>query len=431
MTDDIRQFRGMVRRGPWNSADLNDVFGQAESVATIPAGVASDLGFTPSQSREVLSHVPNGDFAEIPPDTSANLDDVTNKLPDWSFVTVAGSSITAKVVADSSAGSGYVVRFSGAAGNANDEAYIESVIPIASSRAQRIGHFVRAYFLAASTATATFQVKVQFDYLKSDASTTTGTGVTDTNNFVTSALTTLTGPNGNLPAPSDAAYIRCRLGVKRTATNATTATVDLADVYTVVALDALLLADRTDPTNEMAQAAKSGDILYVSSGVIGADSQLVIDGNLATFYHSLSVPYGARAVKTTNQSISDATATSIDFNTEADSWDVNALHDTSTNHEKIVLDQDGYYMVVANVTFASNATGNRRLYVELNGKDGGGTSLAQSNSRADTGAAHGLTSTLMRHFVSGDTLACTVYQDSGGALNATSASLAVWMVSAG
>lgn len=424
------QMLDRLRRGPWNSPDLNDVFAQADSIATVPSGVASDLGFTPSQAREVLSHVPNGDFAEIPPDTSSNLNDITNKLPDWSFVTVAGSSITAKLVADSSAGSGYVVRFSGAAGNANDEACIESIFPIASSRARRIGHFVRAYFLAASTATATFQVKVQFDYLKSDASTTTGTGVTDTNNFVTSALTTLTGPNGNLPAPSDAAYIRCRLGVKRTATNATTATVDLADVYTVVALDALLLADRTDPTNEMAQAAKSGDILYVSSGVIGADSQLVIDGNLATFYHSLSVPYGARAVKTTNQSVSNATDTSIDFNTEADSWDVNALHSTSSNHEKITLDKDGYYMVVSNVVFASNSTGNRRMYVELNGKDGAGTSLGQVNSRADTGAAHGLTTTLMRYFSANDTLACTVYQDSGGSLDVNSASLAVWLVSA-
>ena len=181
------QMLDRLRRGPWNSPDLNDVFAQADGIATIPAGVATDLGFTPSQAREILSHVPNGDFAETPPDTSSNISDVTNKLPDWSFVTVAGSSITARVVADSSAGSGYVVRFSGASGSTNDEAYIEAIVPIASSRARRIGHLVRAHFLAASTATSTFQVKVQFDYLKSDASTTTGTAVTDSNNFVTSA----------------------------------------------------------------------------------------------------------------------------------------------------------------------------------------------------------------------------------------------------
>ena len=424
------QMLDRLRRGPWNSPDLNDVFAQADGIATIPAGVATDLGFTPSQAREILSHVPNGDFAETPPDTSSDISDVTNKLPDWSFVTVAGSSITARVVADSSAGSGYVVRFSGASGSTNDEAYIEAIVPIASSRARRIGHLVRAHFLAASTATSTFQVKVQFDYLKSDASTTTGTGVTDSNNFVTSALTTFTGPNGNLPAPSDAAFIRCRLGVKRTATNSTTATVDLTDVYTVVALDALLLADRADPTKEMAQVYKSGGALRVSAGVADSDAQLVIEQTARTFYHQNSTPYGARAVKTTNQSITDATATSINFNTEADSWDVNGLHDTSSDWEKIVLDVGGYYMVVANVTFASNATGNRRLYVELNGIDGAGTSLGQVNARADTGGAHGLSTTVMRYFSADDTLACTVYQNSGGALDVASASLAVWLVSA-
>lgn len=429
MTDEQMLMR--LRRGPWNGGDLNDVFGQADSIATVPAGIATDLGFTPSQAREILSHVPNGDFAETPPDTSVDIADTTNKLPDWSFVTVAGTSITARVTADSSAGSGYVVRFSGASGNANDEAYIESIIPIASSRARRIGHFVRAYFLAASTATATFQVKVQFDYLKSDASTTTGTGVSSTNDFVTSALNTLTGPNGVLPAPSDAQYIRCRLGVKRTATNSTTAYVDLADVYTVTGQDVVLLPDRSDSTKEMAQVYKSGGALRVSSGVGDVDPQLIIDQTDATFYFSIAVPYGARANKTTNQTISDATATSIDFNTESDTWDTSALHDTSTNHEKIVLDSDGWYMVVANAVFASNSTGNRRMYVELNGKDGAGTALGSVNSRPDTAAVHGMSTTVMHHFTSGDTLALTVYQSSGGNLDISSASLAVWMISAG
>ena len=47
--DDMAEFRGRVRRGPWAGADLNDVFAARAGVDTEPGGVADDLYLTPQQ----------------------------------------------------------------------------------------------------------------------------------------------------------------------------------------------------------------------------------------------------------------------------------------------------------------------------------------------------------------------------------------------
>lgn len=422
------QMLDRLRRGPWNSPDLNDVFAQADGIATIPAGVATDLGFTPESNRQLLTGIRNSDFAATPPDTSSNIADVTNKLPDWSFVTVAGSSITAKVVADSSAASGYALRWAGASGTANDEAYIEQVIPIMSSRGRLSGITGAVYALTPGTSSSSHSLNISTQYLKADGTTTGGsTTETTTLNYVADSILPFWA-NSNLPEPADAQFLRLRIGVKRTATNASTVSVDVCDVVVHVAYDKVSYADNSDSTAEMAAVYKDENILWVESGGSGEVS-LALD-NVAGSIIPYALPFGAKAIRTSNQSISDATSTSIDFN-GTDELDTEDMHDTSTDNEKIALGRAGWWMVTGGVTFATNSTGNRGCWIELNGKDASGTALDPiTRVPACAGQNTGVQCTVVRHFASGDTVALTVAQNSGGALDVSDARLAAILLAA-
>lgn len=76
----------------------------------------------------------------------------------------------------------------------------------------------------------------------------------------------------------------------------------------------------------------------------------------------------ARAyLATANQTLADATLTSIAFN--AESYDVGAMHDNSTNNSRITIPSSGagIYLFHAQVTFTANATGRRTIHLYKNG----------------------------------------------------------------
>ena len=421
--DEVLELRNRVRRGPWTNHDLNDVFAQKNAVDTIPGGVASDIGLPPETTRYITSYVRNGDFASLPPDTTATINDITNKLPDWRFVTVQGSSITAAMVADASAASGYVLRFTCASGNINDEVYIEQIVPIMSNRKGAWAAWCNAYLLAASAGTATFVTKLEAQYLKLDEVTTTGIADDTTTVFVAFASEPTVLPAVSGTAPGDASFMRIRMGVRRTATNATTATQNLANVFLNVGSDLVLIADDEDPTKGPASIIKRSGvaILYVDVISVAGARLEITQADLTTI--SYGNTYGVRARRTTNQSIANATEVSINLNA-TDTWDIANLHDTVTANARVTFAKAGWYLVGGGVEFAASAAGDRSCYIELNGTDGAGTRL-QPWTRTTAAAAleTALQVSFMYHFDANDFIALTVRQNSGGALNVAAAAL--------
>lgn len=230
MSDD-RMLRSQLRRGPWNSAnDLNGVFRQLDAVNTEPMSIAQDIGMPPWQSSRVQTGLENHNFRDDPPDRTVNLNDITNKLPGWSFVQSSGTAITAKWVADTSSGSGGVIRFTVASGAAGDHSYLEQIVSVASSRAQTWDAWGLASFVNRS-ASKSFAIWGEVQALKSDGTTTgTPTAFSTAWSSSTYTLEQITIPQSTSILPTDAMFIRFRVGVKRDAAlTSDTGTIDLTE----------------------------------------------------------------------------------------------------------------------------------------------------------------------------------------------------------
>lgn len=124
---------------------------------------------------------------------------------------------------------------------------------------------------------------------------------------------------------------------------------------------------------------------------------------------------GARGVKSAAQSITNETITAVSFD-GADTFDSNSIHDPATNNTRFTIPaaSDGYYEIVASVTFASSTTGLREIMLRKNGA----TYLKILEVPASSVA--GKTSLSLSDvvpLVATDYVEICVYQTSGGALN--------------
>lgn len=262
--DDMAEFRGRVRRGPWVGNDLNNVFAQASAVSTEPMSIAQDIGMPPWQSSRVQTGLENHNFRDDPPDTTANLNDITNKLPGWDFTQASGTAITAKWVADASSGSGGVIRFDVAAGAAGDHSYIEQVVSVASSRAQTWDVWGLASFVNRS-ASRSFTVWGEAQALKSDGTTTgTPTAFATLWSDSTYTLEQITIPQASSILPTDAMFIRFRVGVKRAgAATSDTGTIDLAETRLLDSQPYGVFADSSATSLEPAVILQKSGNLYI------------------------------------------------------------------------------------------------------------------------------------------------------------------------
>ena len=134
--------------------------------------------------------------------------------------------------------------------------------------------------------------------------------------------------------------------------------------------------DTTGMTNPM---TTTGDIIYSSPGStpvrlgIGTAGQVLKVNSGATAPEwgaasSGSTFVGCQLEKiTSGQSISNATATAVTFNSEV--FDTDGFHDNSTNNSRITIPSGkaGKYLLTAQVSFAANATGARIIKIYKNG----------------------------------------------------------------
>lgn len=121
------------------------------------------------------------------------------------------------------------------------------------------------------------------------------------------------------------------------------------------------------------------------------------------------------------QSIPNAAVTTATFDTEE--WDIGGCHSTVTNTGRMTVPtgQAGLYTITGQVTFASNTTGRRYVVIRKNGT----TDLKIVEVACNQADVTTVVAALTVSLAAADYLEFQVFQSSGGALNAGSATLSV------
>lgn len=145
-------------------------------------------------------------------------------------------------------------------------------------------------------------------------------------------------------------------------------------------------------------------------GAIARSSQL--GGGTLTPNPDLPIGRGCvRAIRDTDQSITTGTYTDISFS-GVDRDDLGYW--AAGSPTRLTIPKTGWYLVGANVNFASNAVGYRRVIIELNDS----TYEIQDARGPNPSNATIVTISGLLYLTAGDYLKLVVFQTSGGALNA-------------
>lgn len=125
----------------------------------------------------------------------------------------------------------------------------------------------------------------------------------------------------------------------------------------------------------------------------------------------------ARVYNSANISIPNATPTVLTFNSER--FDSGNLHSTSSNTGRLTAPITGLHDICAHVLYAANITGRRETTLRLNGT----TVIAIDERQTVTVAGVFTAVSISAHYqlAAGDYVEVVVFQDSGGALNVTTA----------
>ncbi len=187
---------------PYGDTRFSDVDDPSQETWT-----GSGLSPGPAIATVFTGGLVNGDFAAGPkfPDQPISDD---NRLPGWSYVVVQGGSMTARWITDASSLTGYAVEFSAPTASADDEVYLEQIIPITP----RARVFAPEMVIGAATGSSgSILVDLSLQPLAYDG-TTTGTEVTAAaaNSAAAGAKQAVVG------IPSDARFLRIRLGYRAT-----------------------------------------------------------------------------------------------------------------------------------------------------------------------------------------------------------------------
>lgn len=145
---------------------------------------------------------------------------------------------------------------------------------------------------------------------------------------------------------------------------------------------------------------------------------------------------GARVTKSSNQTLTTATATAVTFDGEA--FDTDAFHSTvsSTTRLTIPAGHGGTYLVGGSCEFIGNADDNPR-YVHLRLNGGSSPQYGLGRGNAESGGSAGpqtFVGTVLLDLSAGDYVEMFARQDSGGDLDVAGGSLEptiFWIVKVG
>jgi hypothetical protein len=401
------------------------------------------LLFGPAALREIQAGCANGDFA-IPPDAAGDTITDENPLPYWTWTPATG--ITAAIVTDSGSGSANVLRVTSAIGTYASDTFgvLSRVIPIATSRA-RDSVYVPLVSLKSVTLNQPY-FKCTYQYL-TQAGTNTGTAMERAVNGVSATITT-SAPDSlaNATAPADAAYLKISISIGETpATVTSPKSADLCEVRVVSGNPFIYLPNKVTPSvapavleytaeglqssipfyttaagSEFADLELTGNLLVggltQSQGGLSVVGEITATGDITAGGANSNLL--ARITATAAQSLTNNTLTKITFNTASatpttDSYDPQTWFDNA--NDRIVIGQDGFYNITANVGFATNTTSRRLVQIFVNGSDRGSV-----NVTAATAGTTLLTVSTNVYLVATDYVEVHALQQSGGALNTVS-----------
>ena len=217
-----------------------------------------------------------------------------------------------------------------------------------------------------------------------------------------------------------------------TATNGTTITLTNAtvagDIVEVIANATIALTDTYTQSQANGKfinntlTTTTGDIIYASAantparlGIGSTDQVLKVSGGLPVWGAAPAASFvGCSLTQGSAQSISNTTQTDLTFDTEQ--FDTDGFHSTSTNTASITIpsSKGGYYLVTARVSYASNSTGTRGLWLLKNGATYIGTCFSQPVSTGDITTVQ---INAIVNLVATDYITMNAYQGSGGSLN--------------
>jgi hypothetical protein len=137
---------------------------------------------------------------------------------------------------------------------------------------------------------------------------------------------------------------------------------------------------------------------------------------------ALPLQPSVRVYHNAGQPISNGVETVLAFNSER--WDTAAgaastMHDPATNNSRLTCRYAGKYHVTANIEFAANATGQRQVYLRINGTPG---QYAGFVSTPGSGFSVGLIVSGVLDLAVNDYVQVFVYQNSGGSLTVSGSS---------
>jgi hypothetical protein len=165
----------------------------------------------------------------------------------------------------------------------------------------------------------------------------------------------------------------------------------------------------------------TGDTIYASGAStparlgIGTTGQvLTVAGGVPTWATAAGGSFsGVRCTKG-SQSISNGVETVLTFDTET--FDEGAYHSVATNTGRLTVPagKAGYYDIYFNLTWVPNATGQRTVYIWLNGV---ATAIANINQQGIASIYITPVSSTTYYLAEGDYVQLGVYQASGGALS--------------
>jgi hypothetical protein len=249
------------------------------------------LLFGPAALREIQAGVANGDFA-IPPDAAGDTITEENPLPYWTFTDVnSAGAITAAIVADATAGSGNVLRWSVAASTATGKsATLARYVPVAASRNRAFAHIPELNTFSA-TNTANASVTITYQYYKQDYTTTGPSGSSTATFSVLGTGTNWLSPlvSTTNATPSDAAFLYVEIKVSTTATTpASISTVDITEARVIRGDQSIIFAEyRTPGTYAPTAIRQDGGELQINPNGGTGNTQLggsltVVGGTIDT-----------------------------------------------------------------------------------------------------------------------------------------------------
>lgn len=191
-------------------------------------------------------------------------------------------------------------------------------------------------------------------------------------------------------------------------------------------LDNAILDTLVDAKGDLIAATAADTVARL---VVGSNDQVLIAdstqaagmrwGKLGDANQTDAGHRGARAFNSADISIPNNTNTIITLNSENYDTDPNGeIHSTSSNTSRMTIRTAGKYLVLGQVQWAVNATGERLAQIRLNGT----TNIAISTTILGSGTYGLIQQVLVVHdFSASDYVELVAYQDSGGALNVSAA----------